>query len=217
MSSRKPFTFEANLAIQHYAHTISLDTMTVTLTNMNVSRSKIAEDTSDNSTVGSCEIMLIDFELEVTRNMDGAIKEEDIPEIQVKGSLHEIEVELSKDDYNALIAMVIENFQERGVMEPVNKSTSMPKKSLHLPLENKNKYSSQISISSRTSKKSLDVITQGKSPKAKLAEFDITFKGARMKIIKDKTDLTKIKTSRDAKKRLAQLFISSLTVTGNYR
>mgnify|MGYP000901037610 CR=1 FL=1 len=38
-----------------------------------------------------------------------------------------------------------------------------------------------------------------------------------MKIFKDKTDLTKIKTSRDAKKRLAQLFINSLTVTGNYR
>ena len=79
VSSRKPFTFEANTAIQHYAPTISLDTMTVTLTNMNVSRTKIAEDTSDNSTVGSCEIIKpIDFELEVTRNMDGAIKEEDI-------------------------------------------------------------------------------------------------------------------------------------------
>ena len=49
VSSRKPFTFEANLGnlrlqnhhhtIQHYAHTISLDTMTVILTNMNVSRS----------------------------------------------------------------------------------------------------------------------------------------------------------------------------------
>ena len=124
VSSRKPFTFEANLGnlrlqnhhhtIQHYAHTISLDTMTVVLTNMNVSRSKIAEDSCDNSTVGSCEIIKpIDFELEVTRNMDGAIKEEDIPEIQVKGTLHEIEVELSKDDYNALIAMVIENFQDR--------------------------------------------------------------------------------------------------------
>ena len=231
VSSKKPFTFEANLGnlrlqnhhhtTQHYAHTISLDTMTVTLTNMKVSRSKIAEDTSDNSTVGSCEIIKpIDFELEVTRNMDGAIKEEDIPEIQVKGTLHEIQVELSKDDYNALIAMVIENFQERGIMEPVNKSASMPKKGLHLPLDKKHggtRYSSQLSISSRTSRKSLDVITQGKSPKAKLAEFDITFKGARMKIFKDKTDLTKIQTSRDAKKRLGQLLINTLTVTGNYR
>ena len=57
------------------------------------------------------------------------------------------------------------------------------------------------------------MITQGKSPKAKLAEFDFSFKGARMKIFEDMTDLTKIKTSRNA----AQLFISSLTVTGNYR
>lgn len=205
------------LLMGHTTNTL-FSLVNITNTHFSFVRTKIAEDTSDNSTVGSCEIIKpIDFELEVTRNMDGAIKEEDIPEIQVKGTLHEIEVELSKDDYNALIAMVIENFQELGVMEPVNKSASMPKKSLHLPLENKNKYSSQVSICSRTSKKSLDVITQGKSPKAKLAEFDITFKGAMMKIFKDKTDLTKIKTSRDAKKRLAQLFINSLTVTGNYR
>ena len=49
-------------------------------------RTKIAEDTSDNRTVGSCEIIKpIDFKLKVAMNMDGAIKEEDIPEIQVKG------------------------------------------------------------------------------------------------------------------------------------
>ena len=227
ISSRKPFTFEANLGklrlqnhhhtTQHYAHTITLDTMDISLSEMRVNRTRVAEDRDDNSTIGSCEIIKpIDFELEVTRNMDGAMSESDIPEIQVKGTLHEIRVELSKDDYNALIAMVIENFQERGVMEPVNKSASMPKKSLHLPLQNKHdsKYNSQISISSR---KSLDVIIKGKSPKAKLAEFDITFKGMRMKIFKDTTDLSKIQTFRDARKSLAQIIINTLTVTGNYR
>ena len=75
--------------------------------------------------------------------MNGAVKEVDIPEIQIKGTLHEIRVDLSKDDYNALIAMLIENFQEQGVMEPVNKSASMSKKGMNLPLESKSdtKYS----------------------------------------------------------------------------
>ena len=189
--------------------------MNICLTEMRVNRSKIATDRHDNSTVGSCEIIKpIDFELEVTRNMNGAMSEADIPEIQVKGTLHEIRVELSKDDYNALIAMVIENFQEKGVM--LNKSASMTKKGLHLPLENKHnpKYSSQASISSR---KSLDAILKGKSPNAKLAEFDVTFKGMKMRIFKDTTDLTKIQSFRDERKRLAQIAINTLTVTGNYK
>ena len=148
--------------------------------------------------------------------MNGAVKEVDIPEIQIKGTLHEIRVDLSKDDYNALIAMWIENFQEQGVMEPVNKSASMSKKGMNLPLESKSdtKYSSQARISSR---RSLDVIIKGKSPNAKLAEFDITFKGMKMKIFKDTTDLTKIESFRDWRKALAMIEINTLTVTGNYR
>ena len=227
VSSRKKETFEANLGKlrlqnnhhyqEHYAHLITLDTMNISLSEMRLNRTRIAEGRNDNSTVGSCEIIKpIDFELEVTRNMDGAMTEVDIPEIQVKGTLHEIRIELSKDDYNALIAMVIENFQEKGVMEPPNKSASMPKKSLNLPLESKHdtKYTSQASISSR---RSLDVITKGKSPKAKLAEFDINFKGMKMKIFTGPTDLTKIQSFRDAKKALAQIAINNLTVNGDYR
>ena len=62
--------------------------MNFTLTDMTVSRTKVKEDHSDNSLLGSCTIIQpVSFELEVTRNMEGAFKEFDIPEIKVEGLL----------------------------------------------------------------------------------------------------------------------------------
>ena len=229
VSSKKPFTFEANLgnltlnnkhhSKQHYAHHVLLDTIDISLTKMRLSRSKIQEDNEDNSTIGSCEIIKpIDFDLEVTRNMEGAIHEADIPEIQVKGTLCEISVELSKDDYDTLIAMVIENFQEKGLIEPVNKSASLKKKHgrpSNLPL-NKLEPSKISTASLSSSHKSFD-LTEGKSKKAKLVDFDIEFKGLKLKVFKDRTDLSRTQTLRDPRKALAQIAVNNLTVTGDYR
>eukprot|EP00092_Neocalanus_flemingeri_P033380 GFUD01036296.1.p1 GENE.GFUD01036296.1~~GFUD01036296.1.p1 ORF type:complete len:2741 (+),score=704.42 GFUD01036296.1:512-8224(+) len=231
VSSRKPFTFEANLgklklqnhhhSTQHYAHTVLLDTMSFELSNMSLSRSKIAEDKNDNSTLGTSNIIQpISFDLEITRNMEGAFKEADLPEIKVKGTLYEIRAELSKDDYNTLIAMVIENFQEKGVLEPVNKTASMSNKNLNLPIESRTgpKYTSQLSISSRKSRNSDSFdMTKGKSSKAKLAEFNIIFKGFKVRIYKDNTDLSHTNSKRDYRKALAQIEVNNLTVEGNYR
>ena len=76
-------------------------------------RSRVAEDMSDNSTLGSATIIRpISFELEITRNMEGAFKENDLPEVKIEGTLHKIEGFMSKGDYNTLIALVTTNFQE---------------------------------------------------------------------------------------------------------
>ena len=227
VSSQKPFTFEADLgnltlnnrhqSKQHYAHTVLLDTIDISLTRMRLSRSKIQEDAEDNNTIGSCEIIKpIDFELEVIRNMEGAINEADIPEIQVKGALCEIDVEMSKDDYDTLIAMVIENFQEKGLIEPAAKSASMVTKrhEMRLPV---NKFEpSKTSTSSLSSQRSFD-FTKGKSKKAKLVDFDIEFKGLKLKVFKERSDLTKTQSIRDPKKALAQIMVNNLTVCGDYR
>ena len=227
VSSKKPFTFEADLgnltlnnkhhSKQHYAHTVLLDTIDISLTKMRVSRSKILEDKEDNSTIGSCEIIKpIDFELEVTRNMEGAINEADIPEIQVKGTLCEIDVELSKDDYDTLIAMVIENFQEKGLIEPAIKSGSLPLKRHDMSLQINKFEPLKTSNASLNSQRSFD-FTKGKSKKAKLADFDIDFKGMKLKVFKDRSDLSRTDSRRDPKKALAQIMVNSLSVCGDYR
>jgi len=231
VSSRKPFTFEANLgklklqnhhhSTLHYAHTVLLDTMSFRLSDMSVSRSKIADDKNDNSTLGTSNIIQpISFDLEITRNMEGAFKEADLPEISVNGTLYEIRAEISKDDYNTLIAMVMENFQEKGVLEAAQKTASMSNKDLNLPIESRTgpKYTSQLSISSRKSRNSESFdVTKGKSSKAKLAEFTIILKGFKIRLYKDNTNLTQQNAKRDQRKALAQIEVNNLTVKGDYR
>ena len=76
-------------------------------------RSKVAPETTDNSTLGTATIIRpISFELEITRNMEGAFEENDLPEVKVEGTLHKISADMSKEDYNTFIALVTTNFQE---------------------------------------------------------------------------------------------------------
>ena len=47
-------------------------------------RSKVADGATDNSTLGTATIIRpISFELEITRNMEGAFKENDLPEVKI--------------------------------------------------------------------------------------------------------------------------------------
>ena len=51
-------------------------------------RSKVADGATDNSTLGTATIIRpISFELEITRNMEGAYKENDLPEVEIEGIL----------------------------------------------------------------------------------------------------------------------------------
>ena len=109
VSSRNPLTFEANLgklslandhrSTPHFAHTILTDVMTFKLSEMTLARleifinmslvhkwsfrSRVAGGATDNSTLGTATIIRpISFELEITRNMEGAFKENDLPEVK---------------------------------------------------------------------------------------------------------------------------------------
>jgi hypothetical protein len=51
------------------------------------------------------------------------VKKEDPAEIKATSTLYEIEVEMSKDNYNVLMAILLNNFSEKGSFESVDKRT----------------------------------------------------------------------------------------------
>ena len=117
------------------------------------------------------------------------------------------------------MALVVQNFQEQGVLEKEQRASSLSNKVLSLPIKSRasTKYNSQASLASVHS----DIrenLTRGKSDLAKLAEFGLVFKGFGLTIFKDQTELSYVKaTARDPRKALAGINILSLTVDGNYR
>ena len=221
VSSRKPFTFEANLgkatlsndhrSTPHFAHTILTDIMSFKLSEMSLSRSRVQGEETINI------IQPISFDLEITRNMEGAYKEDDLPEVKIEGTLHQVVASLSKEDYNTLIAMVLENFQEQGVLEKEAKSRSLSSRpGLALPIRSRSgttKYSSQASLSSIRSEV-LVSITKDKDDRAKLAQFNLVFKGFGLTLYQNRTDWSS--ADRDPRKALAGIAINSLTVDGHY-
>jgi hypothetical protein len=230
VSSRSPATFEANLgklslanhhrSTPHFAHTILTDIMSFKLSDMSLSRSRAGQGRDHNTALATATIVHpISFELDITRNMEGAYKEDDLPEVKIEGTLHQVKAELSKDDYNTLMALVVQNFQEQGVLEKEQRASSLSNKVLSLPIKSRasTKYNSQASLASVHSD-IRDNLTRGKSDLAKLAEFGLVFKGFGLTIFKDQTELSYVKaTARDPRKALAGINILSLTVDGNYR
>ena len=93
-------------------------------------------------------------------------------------------MELSRGDYNVTMAILAENFSEKGVFE-MNSLKRLPSRrpdraSLNLPL--KNRYSSggsKTSLSSNSSIKSLKTSMKmdERDPDAKGVEFNFKFKG----------------------------------------
>lgn len=49
--------------------------------------------------------------------MNGTQKKEDPAEICISGTLYKIEAEISKGDYSVLMALITENFSEKGSFE----------------------------------------------------------------------------------------------------
>ena len=71
-----------------------------------------------NTVIASCPIIdPITFELEIKRNMMGSKIETDPAELKVTGVLKEISASMSRGDYNVLMAILVENFQEKGDFE----------------------------------------------------------------------------------------------------
>ena len=236
VASTHPLTFEANLgrltlrnehrSTQHYAHTVLTDVISIDLAAMAVSRSQVAGARGDNTSTGTATIVHpISFHLELTRNMEGAYRENDLAEVRVEGTLREVVADMSKEDYNTLIAMVTTNFQEVGVLERVVKARSLQGRVIQgaRPGElgvrsRQGRHASQASLRSQTSlQEVMDTLTRDKSHLAKLAEFSLVFEGFGLTIYKGATDLEVVGAARDERRALAAIKVLRLTLEGAYR
>lgn len=56
--------------------------------------------------------------------MSGARRREDPPELSVQGTLYQITLELSRQDYNVLMALLQNNFTEKGEFETLQQRSS---------------------------------------------------------------------------------------------
>jgi hypothetical protein len=88
------------------------DDMHFTLKDLKLNRAKIADDVDSNLIEATCPVVdPINFELDIKRNMAGAKTEDDPAELLIKGTLYQIKAELSRGDYNVLMAILTENFR----------------------------------------------------------------------------------------------------------
>ena len=94
------------------------DKMEFELSDLQMHRVKIDEAVDSNEVIASCPIIdPITFHLEIKRNMMKSTTESDPAELKVTGVLKEISASMSTGDYNVLMAILVENFQEKGEFE----------------------------------------------------------------------------------------------------
>ena len=112
------------------------------------------------------------------RNMSGSLKKDDPAEIRVSGDLYQIKIGISKGDYSVLMAILTENFGEKGAFETVStapKSGAMDRSALTLPV--KSKYNgSRTSIASTNSLLEAMKATP-RDPECKAVEFKFILHG----------------------------------------
>ena len=113
------------------------------------------------------------------RNMAGSLKKDDPAEVSISGTLYRIEADISKGDYSVLMAIISENFGEKGAFQTVVSSATAghakDRSALTLPV--KSKYNgSRTSLSSTSSLLEAMRVTQ-RDPEAKAVEFNIKLRG----------------------------------------
>ena len=107
----------------------------------------------------------------------------DPAEIAVSGTLYRIEAAISKGDYNVLMAILTENFLEKGAFQTVSSAGSgraNDRSALTLPV--KSKYTgSRTSLSSTSSiREAMQV--QGRDPETKAVEFNFKLRGLQVQV-----------------------------------
>ena len=205
------------------------DELHIRLENLQLERAKIDENVRCNDILASTVIVHpITFELDVRRNMNGAMKEDDPAELLVKGTLYQIILETSKEDYNVLLAILQNNFSEKGEFELLGPkikktaaggtpSTTKDRTSLMLPLKNKHSSGSRTSLSSERSIKSLRSAMKvpERDPDARVVEFSFQFRGFKATLHTGVTDMTANHETRDPANALAEFTIKVLSVKGH--
>lgn len=137
--------------------------------------------------------------------------------LMIAGTLYQIKAELSKGDYNVLMAILTENFSEKGDFEIQKRS--LDKAALVLPI--KSKYSgSRTSLSSGSARSLRSAMKKApdRDQNAKAVEFIFKFRGFQAEIFSGKTDLDSSEvTSRDPGHSLAKISIQLLGVDGDMK
>jgi hypothetical protein len=114
--------------------------------------------------------------------MSGSMKKEDPAEISVSGTLYRIEAEMSKGDYSVLMAILTENFGEKGAFKTAqtsNPTSANDRSAMTLPV--KTKYSgSRISLTSTSSLLEAMKVPE-RDLEVKAVEFNFKLRGLQVK------------------------------------
>ena len=220
------------------------DNMHFSLKDLKLHRARIAESACSNKVIKQCMLIGgsdgacdggITFELKMKRSMEPSLKKSDPAEFSVNGTLHQIKVYLSREDYNVMMALLQQNFSEKGQF--LNEKNSLRKeamttsnrKSMGLPVKKSyvrnSRASSQASFSSeggKSLKEAFQPKVQGKHPETKYVQFNFKFHGLEMEIFSGNTPLgdevmhhpRTLEVIRDKRYSLAQIKIQLLSVKG---
>ena len=191
------------------------DKMDFRMENLHLQRARVNKEVTVNDIQACCPIIKpITFDLTVRRNMSGTKTKDDPAELKVTGTLEQVDLELSKEDYDVMIALLQSNFSEKGAFDsqPV---ASLSGAKLDLPL--KSTYSgSRSSISSRKSAlMSVMSTSEGRHDDAKQVEFIFKFWGLKAKLYSGGTPLELEEEVRDEKDALANLKVEVMCVDGS--
>ena len=201
------------------------DEMHFNMRNLTLHRAMLDASADCNQVLSQCMIVLpISFDLKVRRNMVPSLKKTDPPELSVTGTLCEIKVELSKEDYGVMMSMLNENFNEKGQFEetatvPTDVNRQQAGGGLQLPLKSKYKSGSRGSLSSAgaSSLKEAIVKSADREPDTRAVEFNFSFRGFEAKLYSGNTPLDENvpEVVRDESASLAKFMIQLLSVKGN--
>ena len=194
------------------------DNMHFRMENLYLQRAKVNEEVTDNDIQACCPIIKpITFDLTVRRNMSGTKNKEDPAELKVTGTLKQVDLELSKEDYNVVMALLQSNFSEKGAFASQQDVTLSAGRSAKLDLPLKSTYSgSRSSISSRKSALMTMMSTsEGRHDEAKQVEFSFKFMGLKAKLYSGGTPLELAEEVRDERDALANLKVEVMCVDGS--
>ena len=211
-------TFMANLGTLRLTNRFVIegqhifDCMHFNMNDLILSRAKINEDYLSNDVEASCLVIHpITFELDVKRSMNGAKKKGDPAEIKASGTLHEINVQLSKNDYDVILAVLMNNFSEQGSFE---KSKETPKSSVK-PITSQGKSKSSVSISSQKSIQLQEALkVNERDQDARAVEFDIKLLGFSANLFSGDSPLQKVDDERQMSSALAKVEVKLIKVDG---
>lgn len=191
--------------------------MHLNLNNLQLCRAKLEEAPESNEVEASCLIIHpINFELDIKRNMSGAKRKEDPAEIKASGTLYEIRAEMSKSDYDILMAILVNNFSEKGAFVTEHGKKYERPNELTLGLNKSRRQESRTSLMSQNSRKLQEALKASeRDQEARAVEFDFTFRGFKADLHSGSTPLKKIDDLRQAKTALARVQIKYINVKGH--